>query len=123
MPIYEYSCPQCDSVFEEWQKDYVERDMKCPQCGAPSKRLISNTAFILKGTGWYVTDYADGKKNGDHGADKTEAQSNGDSTPAKKNGDQAGNNGKSAQESSKKANSSETKGENPSKETKTTSPN
>ncbi len=57
MPIYEYRCEDCEQIFEEWQKDFKEQDVPCPVCGAQSRRLISNTSFILKGTGWYVTDY------------------------------------------------------------------
>jgi predicted nucleic acid-binding Zn ribbon protein len=30
----------------------------CEKCGGALKKLISNTAFVLKGTGWYATDYA-----------------------------------------------------------------
>jgi len=48
-------------VFEEWQSGFEEREMQCPQCGEPATRLISHTSFQLKGSGWYVTDYA-GKK-------------------------------------------------------------
>jgi putative FmdB family regulatory protein len=58
MPIYEYSCEDCQHIFEEWQKDFTDKEMTCPICGGRSKRMISNTAFILKGSGWYVTDYA-----------------------------------------------------------------
>jgi len=58
MPIYEYRCEDCQHLFEEWQKDFVERDLTCPVCGGKARRMISNTAFILKGSGWYVTDYA-----------------------------------------------------------------
>jgi putative FmdB family regulatory protein len=57
MPIYEYRCRACDNVFEEWQKDFKEREPACPICGEPAERLISHTSFILKGGGWYVTDY------------------------------------------------------------------
>ena len=65
MPIYEYECTSCGHVFEEWQKSYEDNDVSCPLCGSPSKRLISNTAFILKGSGWYVTDYGyKSSKNG-----------------------------------------------------------
>jgi putative FmdB family regulatory protein len=60
MPIYEYSCEDCQHLFEEWQKDFTDREMTCPVCGGRAKRMISNTAFILKGSGWYVTDYARG---------------------------------------------------------------
>lgn len=58
MPIYEYKCEKCGHVFEEWQSGFEEREQPCPKCKAESKRLISNTSFVLKGTGWYVTDYA-----------------------------------------------------------------
>lgn len=60
MPIYEYSCDDCQHLFEEWQKDFTDKEMTCPVCGGRAKRMISNTAFILKGSGWYVTDYARG---------------------------------------------------------------
>jgi putative FmdB family regulatory protein len=58
MPIYEYCCQECRHIFEEWHKDYTEKERVCPVCGAKAKRMISNTAFILKGSGWYATDYA-----------------------------------------------------------------
>ncbi len=58
MPIYEYKCQKCGHVFEEWQSGFEECEQSCPTCGGESKRLISNTSFVLKGTGWYVTDYA-----------------------------------------------------------------
>jgi len=62
MPIYEYQCTGCNAVFEEWQSGFEEREMACPECGRPASRLISHTSFHLKGSGWYVTDYA-GKKS------------------------------------------------------------
>ena len=31
---------------------------RCPTCKAKVERIISNTSFVLKGTGWYATDYA-----------------------------------------------------------------
>ncbi|MCL1915892.1 MAG: zinc ribbon domain-containing protein [Desulfovibrionaceae bacterium] len=58
MPIYEYRCPECHQVFEEWTK--VVDDMEaplCPVCDAPAERIISNSTFVLKGGGWYATDY------------------------------------------------------------------
>ena len=58
MPIYEYRCEDCQHLFEEWQKDFTEKELVCPVCGGRARRMISNTAFILKGSGWYVTDYA-----------------------------------------------------------------
>ncbi len=78
MPIYEYECSSCGYVFEEWQKGFEERTISCPKCNSSAKRLISNTAFILKGSGWYVTDYGyKSSKNGDgkKGTDKPKEQS------------------------------------------------
>jgi putative FmdB family regulatory protein len=58
MPIYEYRCDACGNEFEEMQKFSDAPIDKCPTCGGHSQRLISHSTFVLKGTGWYVTDYA-----------------------------------------------------------------
>ena len=58
MPIYEYRCRKCGHEFEEWQKITDPPVEKCCVCGGRASRLISQSSFILKGTGWYVTDYA-----------------------------------------------------------------
>ncbi len=91
MPIYEYRCKDCDHVFEEWQKNFEEHVETCPLCGGESPRIMSNTSFILKGSGWYVTDYGrsgggNGSSNGNNGANgKAESSSKTDtaSTAAK----------------------------------------
>ncbi len=57
MPIYEYQCERCGNGFEKWQKFSEPVDDKCPTCEGKSRRLISQSTFVLKGTGWYVTDY------------------------------------------------------------------
>ena len=61
MPIYEYRCKDCEQIFEEWQTNHEDRSVQCPVCGGESERIISNTSFVLKGTGWYVTDYSNGR--------------------------------------------------------------
>ncbi len=58
MPIYEYECKKCGKHFEFWQKITEEPIKVCPECGGELMKLISESGFILKGTGWYVTDYA-----------------------------------------------------------------
>ena len=71
MPIYEYKCQKC-GTFEVTQRITEKALSKCPTCKNKVKKLISNTSFQLKGTGWYVTDYArKGQTNG-------EAKSDGD---------------------------------------------
>lgn len=62
MPIYEYRCDKCDTVFEEWHKHADNMlEEPCPQCHSPAHRQISNTSFVLKGGGWYVTEYGNRK--------------------------------------------------------------
>ena len=58
MPIYEYECDNCSKQCEIIQKHDDEPLSICPDCGGHMHKLISQTSFILKGTGWYVTDYA-----------------------------------------------------------------
>jgi putative FmdB family regulatory protein len=69
MPIYEYQCQKC-GTFEVTQRITENPLGKCPTCKGKVKKLISNTSFQLKGTGWYVTDYA--RKDQDKGASKGE---------------------------------------------------
>lgn len=57
MPIYEYECLACGKTTEAIQKFSDALLDTCPECGGQLKKLISNTTFVLKGTGWYVTDY------------------------------------------------------------------
>ncbi len=58
MPIYEYQCPNCRHTFEEWVRLADAHGQEpCPKCGAPSPRIMSHTSFVLKGGGWYVSDY------------------------------------------------------------------
>ncbi len=58
MPTYEYLCEACGHTFEANQRITDEPLKNCPECDGSVKRLISNGNFILKGSGWYLTDYA-----------------------------------------------------------------
>ena len=64
MPIYEYQCSKC-GVFEVTQRITDDALKKCPTCHHKVQKLISNTSFQLKGTGWYITDY--GRGSGSNG--------------------------------------------------------
>jgi putative FmdB family regulatory protein len=57
MPTYEYECDACHRVFEVRQRITEEPLTTCDACGGRVRRLISPAPFILKGEGWYVTDY------------------------------------------------------------------
>jgi len=63
MPIYEYACEKCDKHMEVIQKITEAPMTVCPDCKGQLRKMISNTSFVLKGTGWYVTDYASNKKS------------------------------------------------------------
>ncbi|MBQ7249652.1 MAG: zinc ribbon domain-containing protein, partial [Deltaproteobacteria bacterium] len=49
MPIYEYECTQCHKHFEVRQKFSDAPLTTCESCGGEVKKLISATAFALKG--------------------------------------------------------------------------
>ena len=58
MPIYEYQCEKCGSIEEAIQKVSDEPLSICNRCNGILHRLVSRSSFHLKGSGWYVTDYA-----------------------------------------------------------------
>jgi putative FmdB family regulatory protein len=74
MPIYEYRCEHCGD-FEETQRISDPPLQRCPKCRRKVRRLISNTSFQLKGSGWYVTDYARASGNGAKNDAKSESKS------------------------------------------------
>ena len=57
MPTYEYGCTKCGREFEVRQRISEAPLTVCETCGGALKRLLSAAPFILKGEGWYVTDY------------------------------------------------------------------
>ncbi|MCF8044884.1 MAG: zinc ribbon domain-containing protein [Desulfarculaceae bacterium] len=57
MPVYEYECTECGEVEEALQKISEPQLKECPRCKGRLKKLISQSTFHLKGSGWYVTDY------------------------------------------------------------------
>jgi len=58
MPIYEYECQKCGRTLEAMQKFSDSPLSECPGCSGALRKLISQSSFHLKGSGWYVTDYA-----------------------------------------------------------------
>lgn len=57
MPTYEYQCNKCRQVFEVRQRISEPALTTHDGCGGEVHRLLSPAPFILKGEGWYVTDY------------------------------------------------------------------
>ena len=98
MPIYEYECTKCGRIKEALQKFSDKPLKKCHHCSGKLHKLVSQSSFQLKGTGWYVTDYADSPKKSSPNPEKK------DSAPASKPEKKAAS-GKmdSAKKTSKKA--------------------
>jgi putative FmdB family regulatory protein len=113
MPIYEYQCAKCGE-FEVTQRITDETLKRCPTCRSKVKKLISNTSFQLKGSGWYITDYA--RKDGGTGKDseksttesttKSESKSSDTTSSETKTSEAKTSEAKTSKKSSSKAESS-----------------
>jgi putative FmdB family regulatory protein len=86
MPLYEYECGACGHRFESIQKFSDAPVERCPKCGGAVHKLQSAPAFHLKGTGWYVTDYA---KKDQTGAEKSDSGSEAGAKEASTTGEKA----------------------------------
>ncbi len=94
MPIYEYECIKCGNIEETLQKFSDKPLTKCKLCKGKLTKLVSQSTFHLKGSGWYVTDYANKSKKSaksaseDKAAKTTESKrSNSGSTASKTDSD------------------------------------
>lgn len=90
MPIYGYQCEACGHTFDKLQKVSDAPLTTCPECNKDTlKKQISAPAFHLKGSGWYVTDFKDGKNSTSKStASSTEtSQSSTETTSSKKDSD------------------------------------
>ena len=103
MPLYEYRCGACGHEFEVLQKMSDRPIRKCEACGRlKAKRAISQTSFVLKGSGWYVTDYG-GRKSGssrekiaDASTDKSDGKPADDSSSSDKSSSSSSSSQKAA---------------------------
>jgi putative FmdB family regulatory protein len=76
MPLYEYECDACGQRFEVIQKFSDPPAENCAACGAgPVRRLLSSPAIQFKGSGWYITDYAQKGKTDRGGASTSDGSS------------------------------------------------
>ena len=70
MPMYEYECARCHTIFEVLQRFSDDPLKKHQGCGGKVKRLLSAPSFHFKGSGFYITDYAkEGAKGGESKAE------------------------------------------------------
>jgi len=90
MPIYEYRCLDCGHQFELMQKFSDPPAETCPSCSGIVQKLISRSAFHLKGSGWYVTDYARNSSANGKGTSKNDSESSTQSSDVKSTSESSG---------------------------------
>lgn len=103
MPLYEYVCGACGKELERLQKISDPPLSECPSCQQPELvKKVSAAAFRLKGSGWYETDFKQGKRRnviGDN--DKGENKSS-ESKSSEKSSETSKSDGKQETTSQKK---------------------
>ena len=92
MPIYEFECKKCKAHIEVYQRHSDKSPTKCRKCGGKLEKVISAPAIQFKGSGWYVTDYAQKATKGDKGesepaGDSKKTDKKKESPPEKKTSD------------------------------------
>ncbi|MEN8710997.1 MAG: FmdB family zinc ribbon protein [Arenicellales bacterium] len=81
MPIYEYECEECGHQLEAIQKFSDDPLTECPKCKKSGlKKLLSASAFHLKGSGWYETDFKNSGSKSDKKAPSCSTCPSGDSS-------------------------------------------
>jgi len=81
MPVYEYECGSCGGRFETVRKFSDPDVSECLLCRARNvRKVLSAPAFVLKGSGWYVTDYPSSDRK--QAAESEKPKPNEKSTPS-----------------------------------------
>ncbi len=58
MPVYRYHCEHCEVFFEVSRRITDTSVPECPECGSGNThKTVTRSSFVLKGSGWYATDY------------------------------------------------------------------
>lgn len=87
VPAYDYACERCARTFEVRQRISEPPLTECVHCGGPVRRLLAPASFILKGGGWYVTDYpSEARKKGMEAEKKASESASPSSSSAAGNG-------------------------------------
>jgi putative FmdB family regulatory protein len=118
VPIYEYLCQKCGHKFEKIQKFSDRLIKKCPECGGPVEQTITAPAVQFKGTGWYVTDYA----NKDGRDKSSSASKESEKADSKEKGDSRDSHSKESKEAKDTKESAASKESKEAKESKITKP-
>ena len=59
MPTYDYECKDCGNIIEVFHGISENPKVVCTECGQTNteRQITGGTGFILKGSGFYTTDY------------------------------------------------------------------
>jgi putative FmdB family regulatory protein len=108
VPIYDYHCDHCGHSFSQVQS-YKDQPLdRCPNCGKKPRRLISPSAVVFKGSGWYKTDSRPAEKSESKSETKSEskAETKSDTKPDPKSDTKSDTKAKPAEKSSPKSEAS-----------------
>ena len=106
MPIYEYACASCDHHLEALQKISEDPLIFCPECGEESlRKMVSAAAFVLKGSGWYETDFKNSGKEKPKDAKASDGQPASKTSSDTKSGEGASGDTKSSDSKSSESKS------------------
>jgi putative FmdB family regulatory protein len=98
VPKYDYQCDDCKRIHEVSQRISEAPLTTCQHCGGHIRRLLAAAPFILKGGGWYVTDYPSESRKKAMTAEKKSAEPVSAATPAE--GKSSASEGKSTESGS-----------------------
>lgn len=123
MPLYEYRCSKCDKKIEVIRKFSDPPLTEHEGCGGALEQLLSAPAFQLKGTGWYVTDYAKAgaKPASDGGGKAGDSKDSEAKASTSKDGDGKGGEKSTGEGKSSEAKSNDKKSNDSKSDTKTES--
>ena len=86
MPTYDYICKECGHEFEEFHSIADDPIRLCPKCGHMSveRQISGGSGLIFKGSGFYITDYSDGKSSATADSNTTKSESTASDSSTKK---------------------------------------
>ncbi|MBD3165662.1 hypothetical protein GF324_03625 [bacterium] len=69
MPTYTYACTECGHRFDVFHGISDNSTRYCPGCEAEAHRQIgAGAGLVFKGSGFYITDYKNGKTSPANGS-------------------------------------------------------